>query len=596
MIANQKSDMFVPASLSLADVFTSGDVIFQIPDYQRPYSWRDEQVQQLWDDMLEAYENNKADENIDSNYFLGSLIVVQKGKIEDVVDGQQRLTTLMILLCVIRQTYPKLNKFVDVNENPSVVKIGKIKSCIADTNDLTRLRLQTDVSQSSNVQDIIFDESIDFSTFEKPSKRQIESDAKYRYKNTAVICYNNLIELGEDKAGKFVDYLMNRVKMIKISCFDESFAIKLFQVLNDRGMDLSPADIVKSYLLTTVGTDKHKHDTFMHDWRMCEEWVKELDGDDLTDLFTYYEYYLLGSNPKRSLVDELKDLFKGKDSNEVLRDFKKFVECYKTIYNSDNKLINSFWYLPWGTYWITMLITAEHVDYADKQELQKELRNFFFLNYMAGITLNSLKQTLFNILVGIKAKDSVKILIGIMNDKLKSMNTRQQVLSKLQGEVYYEGWLKAVLAVVEYYQTDEDDVAFISLDYKSLNVEHIYPQTPSDDGQWLKMFPTGEQYLNTLGNLTLLSGTKNKAAQNFPFEDKINIYQGLDRNGNKTATKQGQITVYQISQKVVNDFAAGTYNKQWNEQATQDRFNWLCTKIGDIFDINVSSILYQAEN
>ena len=64
MASNPKADLFVPASLSLGDVFTSGDVIFQIPDYQRPYSWIDEQVEQLWEDLLEAYENNKEDETL----------------------------------------------------------------------------------------------------------------------------------------------------------------------------------------------------------------------------------------------------------------------------------------------------------------------------------------------------------------------------------------------------------------------------------------------------------------------------------------------------------------------------------------------------
>ena len=590
MIGNPKADLFVPASLSLADVFTSGDVIFQIPDYQRPYSWVDDQVEQLWEDLLEAYENNKEDEALDSNYFLGSLIVVKKGKMEDVVDGQQRLTTLMILLCTIRQTYPKINKLVDVNEFPDVVKMGKIKSCIADTNELTRLRLQTDVSQSSNVQELIFDENIDFSTYEKPSKKQIESDAKYRYKNTAVICYNHIKELGEEKTGKFINYLMNQIKMIKITCFEESFAIKLFQVLNDRGMDLSAADIIKGYLLSGLVNDNHGREVFMHDLRMCEEWVKELD-DSLTDLFTYYEYYLLGSNPKKSLVDELKILFKGKDSNTVLRDFKKFAEEYKAIYNSADKLISSFWYLPWGTYWATMLITIEHVDYKEKEELRLALRNFFYLNFIAGITLTSLKQTLFNIIVGIKNKESFKNLKALMDEKLKNLNIKDIVLSKLEGEVYFEGWLKAVLAVVEYYQTDEVEVAFISLDYKSLNVEHVYPQKPEEDSPWVTMFPEGPEYLNTLGNLTLLSGTKNRSAQNFPFKDKIFIYQGLDRKGNKTATKQGQTTVYQISQKIVNDYKAGLYKKQWNEESVNDRFNWLCSNIGEIFDIDVSSIL-----
>lgn len=590
MVGNPKADLFVPVSLSLGDVFTSGDVIYQIPDYQRPYSWVDDQVEQLWEDLLEAYENNKEDETIDSNYFLGSLIVVKKGKIEEVVDGQQRLTTLMILLCTIRQTYPKINKFVDVNEFPDVVKMGKIKSCIADTNELTRLRLQTDVSQSSNVQELIFDENIDFSTYEKPSKQQIESDAKFRYKNTSVICYKHLMELGEEKSGEFINYLLNKVKMIKITCFDESFAIKLFQVLNDRGMDLSAADIIKGYLLSGLVNDNHGREVFMHDWRLCEEWTKEFE-DSLTDLFTYYEYYLLGSNPKKSLVDELKVLFKGKNSNAVLRDFKKFVEEYRLIYNSADKLITSFWYLPWGTYWATMLIAIEHVGYKEKRELQLALRNFFYLNFIAGITLTSLKQTLFNIIVGIKNKEPFIKLKALMDVKISTLNVKDIVLSKLEGEIYYEAWLKAVLSVVEYYQTDEDEVAFISLDYKSLNVEHIYPQKPEEDSPWVTMFPEGPVYLNTLGNLTLLSGTKNRSAQNFPFNEKINIYQGLDRKGNKTATKQGQTTVYQITQKIVNDYKAGTFNKKWNLDAVNDRFNWLCYNIGEIFNIDVSSIL-----
>lgn len=84
---------------------------------------------------------------------------------------------------------------------------------------------------------------------------------------------------------------------------------------------------------------------------------------------------------------------------------------------------------------------------------------------------------------------------------------------------------------------------------------------------------------------------KNRSAQNFPFNEKINIYQGLDRKGNKTATKQGQTTVYQITQKIVNDYKAGTFNKKWNLDAVNDRFNWLCYNIGEIFNIDVSSIL-----
>lgn len=593
MSINSQLEIFKPSSLSIGDVFTSEDPIYQIPDYQRPYSWKDDQIEQLWDDIYEAYKNNKEDNEIDINYFLGSLIVVNKDLAQDIVDGQQRITTIMILLCVVRKLYPKLNEKIDPYKNPSVVKLKKILSCIATDNDLNRLRLQSDPSHESSIYKLIFDESIDFSKYTKPDKKEIETEPDSRYINTAVIFYNHLLELGEELTGEFINYLMNRVKLIKITCYDESFAIKLFQVLNDRGMDLSAADIIKSYLLSSLGgKDKqHKHDTFMNDWRICEDWVKELD-DSLTDYFTYYEYYLLEKNPKKSLVDELKEAFRGKDSNNVLSDFKDFLECYKNLYTSDKKLINSFWYLPWGTYWATALTTAEHVNYNNKEELQKELLRFFYLNFISGKTLNGLKQTLFHLLSSIKKNEPIKDIKDMLEAKLAHDDIINIVLKKLKGEVYYEEWLKPVLAVIEYYYTDDDNIVFILLDPKSVNIEHIYPQNPQADSEWFTMFPDGEKYLNTLGNLTLLSGAKNRYAQNFTFEEKINIYQGFDKSGAKTTNKNGKLTCYKLTQEIINDYKSNKYRKKWNKKAVQDHYNILCNKIGEIFGIDVSSILY----
>src|SRR3712207_6388499 len=125
-INNQIQEQFTPQSMSLSEIFTDKDPIYQIPDYQRQYSWKDEQVTQLWDDIYEAYLNNKDESTMDTNYFLGSLIVIAKGNgIEDIVDGQQRITTLMILLCVLRRVYPKINSKVDPIQNPKVVKDRK---------------------------------------------------------------------------------------------------------------------------------------------------------------------------------------------------------------------------------------------------------------------------------------------------------------------------------------------------------------------------------------------------------------------------------------------------------------------------------------
>ena len=96
------TDIFKPDNKTIEQIFGDTEAFYNMPIYQRPYAWDKERVEQLWYDILEAYKNNLQDKEIDKNYFLGSVVVVDKGKYQDVVDGQQRLTTLTILFCTLR--------------------------------------------------------------------------------------------------------------------------------------------------------------------------------------------------------------------------------------------------------------------------------------------------------------------------------------------------------------------------------------------------------------------------------------------------------------------------------------------------------------
>ena len=87
--------------ITVLDLLNLGGLV--LPEYQRPYKWEDDQVEQLWDDIFESYEGDY------KNYFLGSVITVKDNQAIDIIDGQQRLTTLMILFCVLRDVYPKIN-------------------------------------------------------------------------------------------------------------------------------------------------------------------------------------------------------------------------------------------------------------------------------------------------------------------------------------------------------------------------------------------------------------------------------------------------------------------------------------------------------
>ncbi|MBL0120557.1 MAG: DUF262 domain-containing protein [Saprospiraceae bacterium] len=98
-------DIFKPQSLTVGELFGNKDALYQIPKYQRPYSWGEDQLSTLWDDLIEAQQ-------FEPNYFLGSIITAKPEEASnylDIVDGQQRLTTLLILLCVCRDVFPNIN-------------------------------------------------------------------------------------------------------------------------------------------------------------------------------------------------------------------------------------------------------------------------------------------------------------------------------------------------------------------------------------------------------------------------------------------------------------------------------------------------------
>lgn len=308
---------FKPLSLSIRELFGNTDSLYKIPQYQRPYKWEDEQVGKLWDDIFEAYENKE------DNYFLGSIITAKPRDDEqsvyvDVVDGQQRLTTLMILFCVIRDLFPSLNE--NDKDNPFAVDVDTIKSSIALFGKSNRLKLFTHAKHQSDFESLILNGNI--AKLSKPKKYEIRIDEEpsYKFINTAFIFRDKLEKLEQTEpgvSGKLINYLFKDVKIIRIDCKSKEFAIKLFQVLNDRGMDLTSADLIKSFLLGKVydsykddsDTCKRKEEQFISDWREIEQSVKNCDIN-LNDLFTIYLYYLLGSNPKKSLSDEFEDYCK----------------------------------------------------------------------------------------------------------------------------------------------------------------------------------------------------------------------------------------------------------------------------------------------
>lgn len=554
-------DIFKPENLSIEEVFINTDSYYQMPEYQRPYSWDKERVEQLWFDLVESYNNYIEDPTVDSNYFLGSLVVVKNGQGYDVVDGQQRMTTLTILFCVLRD----LDKI-----NLSEIRMTKVKHSIKDMfAGRERLKLTTQLNNQAVFETSIINK-IDFQS----SKKKIEEN---RFLQTAFY-FKNLIEDSQNPESEnyienlsgFIEYLFEKTTLIRVVCYDESFAIKLFTVLNDRGLDLSSSDIIKAYLLQKLNEDRRS--SFIEVWKRIETICKQA-GESLQMILSLYLYYLKSGNPKKTLHEELKLELKDKEPMEIVLFIEEFAKNLSEI-NDDykDKDISKLRYLPQSIYWKTILLAAKQVNYPFYQELKDLLVRYYYQSWIADGTSNRVKQTSFKVLKMVKDK---KHIYDIKTEIISNLNIYESYLSSLdRSNVYNFKWHKPLLLSIEYNQ--QDSYQFIEIN-KDLHTEHIFPQEwRSDNLNWKESFSEDDEkeYLNSLGNLTLLTGKKNICASNRNYLNKKEIY-----NGNNGKGLDGKSS-FEITKRIMEDAP-----NEWNVEEIIKRKKWLVSQAKEIFDI-----------
>lgn len=553
--------IFKPEAKTIAKIFGDADSYYQIPDYQRPYSWEDEQIEQLWDDLYSAMESE------DESYFLGPIILIRtKDGYFEVVDGQQRLTTLAILFCVLRDLYSNELKEIDAELMNSVQ--DAIKSLVKGK---PRLKLITQLHYQNEFEQEVLN-GVKFPPTEPKNKERKEK----KFINAALIFKQKLEELekngGMKTIKKFTDYLFKKVEMITITCSKQEYAIKLFQVLNTRGLDLSTADLIKSHLYGKLNDEKER-EQFICTWREVETLSKQM-GESITDLLTYYEYYLLAQNPKRTLYEELTDQFESRKPNEIIHDFKKCVNSFSEIYRTESKLIFSFWYLPNQVFWKAILTTAKNEGFANFDGLCEELRKVYYCYWIAGYTTSKIKQLSFNLICWLKEKRKLDEIKAEIDKKIIADNVPKHMRENLQNNVYGEKWLRPLLALIEYEQTDDAKIFFIELDNK-LHVDHVLPGKWNSIEDWKKKWTVeqADRWLHNIGNLTLLSGKKNIEASNCQFEKKKEIYGGKGSHGG--------ICAFEISKAV-------TEKADWSENEVKERHKWMLEQIETILGLKLN--------
>ncbi len=495
----------------LKRILTDEDFFYQIPNYQRPYAWDKENISELVDDLTKAFSDSQ-----ESEYFCGSLVTVynENDRRHDVIDGQQRLTTFTILACVVRDIY---------GQSLESRTKSYISKSIHDEHEQSKHKLRFHTGDNKHVDFV--NEIINGIQFQ--DVKNIERSFQSRYLQNAHYIRKFLAEKISEyniAINDFILWLYEKVVLTVIMTQSLDNAIRIFNVLNDRGMPLTAMDILKSTLMQGLPAEKDRI-AFQHRWEQINNRFLPDDSFSFEDMLNTYLYFKLTSNPTRRLDQELLDIFKKEKTDPLaaIYEVDNFCSAYLNMLNDQDKNIYLLRYLQHRIYWHSILATAFFVKYENVAGLKSVLAAYYYQSWISGATVARIKQTSFNVLKSVKEKKPLDIIKQQCKGNLDTYGTTNGFLDELASSyIYSRNWARPILLLLEYFSHDDSVVNFIPLT-PQLQVEHILPQTSDNESaDWQLLFSKEERdtLTNSLGNLTLLSQRKNVQASNFSFADK----------------------------------------------------------------------------
>ncbi|MEH1869586.1 MAG: DUF262 domain-containing protein [Nostoc sp.] len=265
------------------------DFIFTIPLYQRPYAWTTEQAGELLEDLVTALgdSDNKIDDI--NPYFLGNIVLIKGDKPDaQVVDGQQRLTTLTVLLAALRASVSK--------ENIHILTKYLYQEDDFDPNDNV-YRLTVRERDAQFFKEYIQDEGgIDKLKNLHTAKL---SDSRKNFKENTLLFVNRLQSCTNNQLLRLTQFIIKRCFLVVVATPDIDSAYRIFSVINNRGMDLSHADILKAEIIGKISLEQQEK--YSTKWEEMEE---KLGRDIFKSLFSHIRMIHVKSKPRESILKE----------------------------------------------------------------------------------------------------------------------------------------------------------------------------------------------------------------------------------------------------------------------------------------------------
>ncbi len=524
--------------LQLFNIFNDG-YRFEIPDYQRPYAWTTEQTSELLDDLL--YAMGRAENVSDASpYFLGSIVIIKEEDdqpLSYVVDGQQRITTLTILFSVLRELAAESNKSAI---DKYVFAQGAIFAGIPGHFRLTVRDLDKDFFQE-NIQRMG-----SLSNFMESSHAKLSDSQTRMLENTSYL-WKSISKFDEKRRNTLMEFLVQRCYLVVVSTSDRNSAYRIFSVLNDRGLDLSPTDILKADIIGAL--EKTAQRSYTKKWEAIEE---DLGRDKFRDLFAhirmiYVKSKLYGTLQQEIQASVLKSVGKSKFVDQILIPYAEHYEivtreCYESAYNAEavneylrhlNRLDNFDWIPPAIEYFRRYS--------KDTEKLLRFLRDLERLAYGLFIKRANINQRIRRYADVLRRIEQGKDLFEPDSPLQLSSDEKSEILCALDGQIYSQIRVRRPLLLRLDNMLADEGVHHV---HSVISIEHVLPQNPRSGSKWRNNFTEDQRtdWTNRLANLVLLSHRKNSRANNYDFDKKKEVY-----------FKKGGMPTFPLTLQVLNE-------------------------------------------
>ncbi|MBL8579307.1 MAG: DUF262 domain-containing protein [Mesorhizobium sp.] len=500
------------AEKALKDVFCDR-YVFRIPPYQRPYSWTQEQAADLLDDLIWAAGDEKPAEQ--PPYFLGSIVVIKDPNYPeaDVVDGQQRLTTLTILMSVLRE----FATTADGKANIDIFLRQKGNSLLG-TKDVPRLTVRQ--------RDAEFFRKCIQDGDEGGILEAADTDARQRMITTRDYFRRTLGEMSAVDRDRLLPFAVQRCYLVVVEASDQSSAYRIFSVMNDRGLDLTATDILKSDIIGAIDTEDQQ-EAYNAKWEALED---GLGREAFGDLFAHLRMIHRKQKMRGSLEREFRDYVNPveKPREFIDSELRPSAEAFERILEPDpsqtkryrllkglHQLDNQDWQPP------AIKFMVEH--HANDEEIVQFLKRLDRLAYFLFASRANVNDRLTRYAAVLTDMEEGTAL---QDGKALDLTDAEKMDFKLTlgGNIYLNQRTRRPILL----RLDEmlsDGTAHY--DHALVTIEHVLPQNPAADSEWLAHFPTQEirnEWVHRLANLVLLSRYKNPAASNYDFTYKKDTY------------------------------------------------------------------------